>query len=66
MQESWHVRYAISGQSVHTATQAELLHYFCVQEHEENTKDQAMKKNVKRHKDACDQASCHAQHHGHF
>jgi hypothetical protein len=30
----WRVRYAISGQSAHTTTRAELLHYFRVQEHE--------------------------------
>jgi hypothetical protein len=44
MPGSWHVRYAISGQLAHTTTRAELLHYFCVQEHENFLKEKLVKK----------------------
>jgi hypothetical protein len=39
MPGSWRVQYTISGRSAHTTTCAELLHYFCIQEHKKISKE---------------------------
>jgi hypothetical protein len=66
MAGSWRVRYAISGCSAHTTTQAKLFHYFCVQEHEQRTKDKIAKKNViSRHEEFKTESNC-AHRHGQF
>jgi hypothetical protein len=61
----WHVCHAISGRSAHTTSCAELLHYFCVQEHKKISKDKVEK--AADHKDTKNgHSSNHVQHCGQF
>jgi hypothetical protein len=61
MPGSWCMHYAISGWLAHTTTRAELLHYFCVQEHEQVAKDKISKKKFNCHKEFKNGLSCAQQ-----
>jgi hypothetical protein len=57
----WHICYAITGCSAHSPTRAELLHYFCVQEHEKLSKDKAARQGMACLKNGSNQLQCCGQ-----
>jgi hypothetical protein len=63
----WHVRHAILGRSAHTTMRAELLHYFCVQEHKKHSKDKKVIECTMCYKESkSGQVSNRTQHQGQF